>query len=244
MGRKKQIVLFSLLIFSLLVYPNEMPLTKNVGYYILAPSGISLREKPNLKSKKIEVIPYNHKITIIEVTNYKTTISGISSKWIKTVYKNKIGYIFAGFLSRCKGPKLNSKSLKDYILYNYGKLPKAVLKHSKSSRDSEGFLEEKKYIINDNITYTEFTAYESTGSRINFKNSSFQEVFLLMICLDTRYKNKTMKFREGYSSRKIIVEYATKELEELSECILHFFDMVTIYQEKDGSITIKTPIGC
>lgn len=92
----KKILIFLLLFISYSLYSNDLPKVA----WVNTSSGLNLREAPNLKSRIITMIPYNSKINILEYYSYNTDIiNGIEDYWVKIKYLNKIGWVFAGYLS-------------------------------------------------------------------------------------------------------------------------------------------------
>lgn len=67
-------------------------------FKVATPSGLILREKPNQKSKQLDILPLHF---IGEVKLKDTKISTLGSKsgyWILTDYKENQGWIFSGFV--------------------------------------------------------------------------------------------------------------------------------------------------
>src|SRR5690606_8477950 len=73
--------------------------------YVTAVSGLTLREEPNLQSKKLDVMPLGTKVKII-TTNEENTMSvgGIDGAMDEIEYNGQKGYAFNGFLSKFSPP--------------------------------------------------------------------------------------------------------------------------------------------
>lgn len=70
----------------------------NIGY-ITAKSGLFLRENPGKKFPKVTLVPHGEKVEILEYAKTTDFIDGIEAKWVKTKYKNRVGWMFSGYLS-------------------------------------------------------------------------------------------------------------------------------------------------
>ncbi len=66
---------------------------------VVAKSGLTLREKPDAKSKSLGIIPKNQEIGVIEFLDKFVEIGGISGDWCKVRYGKKEGYLFSGFIN-------------------------------------------------------------------------------------------------------------------------------------------------
>ena len=117
------IPIISLLISSLLVQYSKAEYRYKKGDKLnnLAISGLNLRDKPNINSNVITLVPYGKTVEIIDFTDNKLDVDNIKGHWVKVKYKNKIGYIFDGYLSWLPAPekklierKWRGLSLKEY----------------------------------------------------------------------------------------------------------------------------------
>lgn len=76
---------------------NELSTSKNIKY-VLANSGLRIRDVASTKGKKLGTIPENTGIEVLEETGEEITISNKTGKWTKVKWKNKEGWVFGGFL--------------------------------------------------------------------------------------------------------------------------------------------------
>ena len=83
----------------LLIGDCKKPLPHNQRL-ICAESGLRIRTEPNLKSKRIGLIPYKTKILLLEEKKETVTILKTPGKWTRVDWKGKKGWVFGGFL--CK----------------------------------------------------------------------------------------------------------------------------------------------
>ncbi|MCW5520924.1 SH3 domain-containing protein [Aureitalea sp. L0-47] len=76
--------------------------------YVLAPSGLSLREYGNLQSDKLAKMPYGTKVKVINAEDKATmTVGGIKGGMDEVEFNHKKGYAFNGYLSKYFPPELN-----------------------------------------------------------------------------------------------------------------------------------------
>jgi len=122
------------LIISLIFFITSSILAQEIEnneFTVVAPSGLSLRNNPNLSSKKLEIIPFGTLITIMNVsqifnTDEMKTIDSRPGNWVKTKFNGKEGYVFSGYLK--KGPLYLPSTIinKDFRLIQAGQKCDAV----------------------------------------------------------------------------------------------------------------------
>jgi len=112
--------------------------------YVTAPSGLRLRENPDINSKVILTIPCNEKIEIIEEKNGIVTFEKVTGKWTKIKYQKNIGWVFGGFLGNISSSRIIS-------ITSSGIGP---LKMGDSFDKFVTFLKPDKTIINEDGTWT------------------------------------------------------------------------------------------
>lgn len=82
----------SLLLFSSHSLANKQEIINTVPIYVIAQSGLNIREKPNSNSEIIKVAPYGSELKLIKLnTKYKN--------WASVLYKNEIRYVSNMYLS-------------------------------------------------------------------------------------------------------------------------------------------------
>ncbi|MES0492047.1 MAG: SH3 domain-containing protein [Leptospirales bacterium] len=164
-------------------------------YYVLAHSGLSLREQPSSDSLKLKKIPYNTKIVVEKFTDVKNTFQGIKNRWARVRYNGTTGFVFSGFLSRLKGPRYNIRSLQLYAFETFKQIEKTVLTEEGGTAEKQGkFYSAKKVTkFEKNITFITYFDYENGGEDLYLPNFTFQEAFLIGINLDSRYKKFSYK---------------------------------------------------
>ncbi|TGL31649.1 SH3 domain-containing protein [Leptospira koniambonensis] len=65
--------------------------------YVVANSGLSLRQSPKIDSNKLSVIPRDEFFIIVDKEGPEETIEGTTERWWKVNYKGEIGWLFSGF---------------------------------------------------------------------------------------------------------------------------------------------------
>ena len=76
--------------------------------YVLASSGLSLREFGNLQSDKLAKMPYGTKVKVINAEDKATmTVGGIKGGMDEVEFNHKRGFAFNGYLSKYFPPELN-----------------------------------------------------------------------------------------------------------------------------------------
>ena len=143
--------------------------------YVTAKSGLTVREKPNLKSKKIAKLNYSQEVKIHKTTGYKLSITDegkrIHGEWVKvSSYQQKkiIGYVFDGFLSNEKiNPPITIKSFSEYSDEIVG----CSCYYSLNKNDFQA----DKYIYIDN--YEDIAFVYINGNKVKFKPAKNQSEY-------------------------------------------------------------------
>jgi hypothetical protein len=81
--------------------------------YVNADSGLTVRERPDISASKLGKLVYNEAVEVIEKTDVKLVVvdegNKVSGEWVKIKmngYQDLKGYVFNGFLSENKMPKI------------------------------------------------------------------------------------------------------------------------------------------
>ncbi len=99
---KKNKVLFLGIICFLIINSNFfINCQENIdeSRWVTADVGLNMRVSPELKAKKIGLIPYGEQVLLMEETGNLITISGATGKWSKIKWKGKIGWVFGAYLT-------------------------------------------------------------------------------------------------------------------------------------------------
>lgn len=113
---RNYVLLIALSMFLLDVYAQEVKYieTENIQFqpnetFYLFGDDVKFRAEPSTESDVIEVLKINSRVTVLSEENSTYDYNGISWKWYKVSYKNKVGYIIGGLLS------LDQKAVGDSI---------------------------------------------------------------------------------------------------------------------------------
>lgn len=64
-------------------------------------SSLRIRSKPNINAKILGIVLWGHRIEILDETDKKDTINGITSSWYRVkTSKNIIGFMFGGYIEK------------------------------------------------------------------------------------------------------------------------------------------------
>jgi len=98
---------------------SEFWYTPGDNLYVLAISGLNLREKADINGKLAVKVPYGSELTVLKDTAKPVVFSfdNIDGHWVYADYKGKKGYIFDGYLSTLPAPELSEDS--QYPLLDY-----------------------------------------------------------------------------------------------------------------------------
>lgn len=210
----KKILLSSFLFVSIIAVAQQ-----NSTMYVAAKTGLSIREKPEAASKVLEKIPYGTKITRLEMTEEKKSITteGILGYWQKVKYNNKTGYIVDSYLFPWPPPKLTTvKEMKNYfsqVTVPFG--AKLLVKSGTMNNISEGGWQVTKQLYKNGAEWHEHQGYEY-GSDIYFlPGFSLEQGFLLLRMIPEfkevigekdEFPTASKKFKKGDIDYEITVE--------------------------------------
>jgi len=119
---KEQKNLIILIVFFIITSLSAKPvISYKVGdrLYVLAKSGLNLREKPSKNGRFLQTASFGTTALVRQVTDKEFDVEGISGFWVKVIADDREGYLFDGYLSTYPPPvsELPSKSnptLKQY----------------------------------------------------------------------------------------------------------------------------------
>jgi len=198
-------------------------------YYVLANSGLPIREKPSPKAAKLYKIPYNTKIKVDKFTGVENTFQGLKNYWAKVTYNGRTGYLFSGFLSRLKGPKYNLRSLKRYAFDTFKQIENTVIK--KDAGDHK----QQITIFENNISLSITEGFETYGETLFLPGFTYQEAFLIGINLDSRYSK--FSYKPDSDQEYFQCFYDPDECIEMGDCL-------TVATKNSGGIYISIAAGC
>lgn len=154
---------------------------------VLAPSGLNMRKVAGTKGKKITKLPYGAKVTVVKDDTKRISFRVMEFKgyyiegfWVKVKYKNHIGYVFDGYLSKLPAPKKGENlSMKEYLSSTFNKngAPQNIKKYPKEMGGDECGRTQK---YKSGIEYSYNECGEGGGStNITFPGISRRELYLI-----------------------------------------------------------------
>jgi len=96
--------------------------SNNETVYVTAPSGLTLREAPNVNARIIEIIPFGESISVVieeSVEMESQRIDWIDGQWIKVSFEGEEGFVFDGFLSHLPVPVLDFELVDSDLNFTY-----------------------------------------------------------------------------------------------------------------------------
>ncbi|MBP9889983.1 MAG: SH3 domain-containing protein [Leptospiraceae bacterium] len=96
--------------------------------YVLAKSGLNLRDKPSKNGRFLQIIPFGSSTLVRQITDKEYQVDGIYGFWVKVIADDREGYLFDGYLSSYPPPiaEVSSKSIPTLKQYAEKFLPKGV----------------------------------------------------------------------------------------------------------------------
>jgi len=157
---------------------------------VFAVSGLTLRDKPDIKGGKVAAVPYGASVTVLAEDLFKnpyqsTEMKGfdIKGNWVKVQVNGKEGYLFDGFLLKLAAPKENSEAnYTDYL----GKISKMTKcdKNKPKGEENLYFYESCKY--ENGVTFLS-KGYEGGAATQIFlpaSVASFEQAYLIAKALE------------------------------------------------------------
>ena len=89
---------------------SQEPQVPNLAFYVASTDGVFLREKPEISSQKVALIPFGEKITSREGFAVTAQIEDNFAKWIPVRWAGKAGYVFDHYLKFQRSTLLAGKT--------------------------------------------------------------------------------------------------------------------------------------
>src|SRR5512138_2295706 len=65
--------------------------------FSISETDLEIKEKPDLKSKTLETIPFGELVNLVETKGKETTLNGVTGIWYKVIWNENVnGWIFGG----------------------------------------------------------------------------------------------------------------------------------------------------
>lgn len=92
--------LITAVILFLSVLPSFSQLAPDKQFYVTSKAGLIMRERPDISSLKITVIPYRTILSVLDINYPSMEINGVNGFWKKVEYNKSQGWVFSGYLDR------------------------------------------------------------------------------------------------------------------------------------------------
>ena len=102
--KMKSGILFFVIMLLLLFSQCEKSGEKGSERWVIAKSGLRLRNTPDLNGKRLSLIPYGSQVRLLDEKGPALVIGDRTGKWSRIVWKKTEGWVFGGFLSRSRPP--------------------------------------------------------------------------------------------------------------------------------------------
>lgn len=205
---------------------------------VISPNGLSIRSQPNLKSKKLAVVPFGKRVQVENDKNYGCDTIGkydfawgasinesflISGHWVKVKYKNIQGFMFGAYLSDApqisnyKSKTINSLN-KDFALFYPGVSCSMNINFQPNMKwygiyKKNGIYNLKKTSISFYRTYS-----EATNEMSDFGVSTSDNQNLLFIIGSKKsLKEKIIKGEESENFTHSFEQYKEKDFETIKK---------------------------
>lgn len=164
----------------------QIDLAKGDTLYVIAKSGLQLREKPNLKSIKIKNVEYANYVILDSQMAILDTIDYRIGHWSLVNYKNIKGYMFDGFLIKNQPPtfeEIANEDLVGYMLrvHKFNPEINCIINFEIPSESQTSGGPTSVVKLSENLVYRIDTSYECrTHQFIYNKNYRQSELFSLI----------------------------------------------------------------
>ncbi len=72
--------------------------------YIKSRRGLNMRSGPSISGRRLQVIPYNSRVLVLETKKKLLNLGGRAGRWARIQYGTVFGWVFDAYLSEEKGP--------------------------------------------------------------------------------------------------------------------------------------------
>ncbi len=181
--------------------------------FVWAKSGLTLRDSTSIRSAKSFIILYGEQITIIdrnigrtafEVQEFGVPSFTIKGCWVRVKYKNHIGYVFDGYLSRLEPVIIKERfgipyveNLEEYLFRAYNFIKKEV-----ETLPTSYDYQKRIYKFEGGVELIEEGSVGWYMHQLIIPNISFEEGYLLanfLFDLEKNYKEKEKPGCRRYS---------------------------------------------
>jgi len=204
-----------------------------------APSGLRMRQTPDLNGVKLQTIPNGDRVVVLEVLDKMEYLSNTSGKWTKVKWGSETGWVYGAYLSDCRVNSLAEEKIHGYYMVQalHESVMNKPLSLCRIELDGHGFrvlengtvsiIDDTEEMFNDfdfnhdfyfeNGIYVSLNqGYEwgSTNYQFARKNFTLQQVFGLAADLFGEKYMEYMTVRDGRPVLPTIARSVTKENDE------------------------------
>ena len=151
-------------------------------WYVAAKNGVSIRDKPDVKSTVIGKIPYGVAVTVTYPDSIiSISTEGLTGAWAQTTYSGKTGYIINSYLLPEPPPKAGVKTMKAYLSQlSVTAGPPLVVKRGGMQNVEEGGTETKKQLFKNGAEYHSVSGYEWNNDTYFLPGFTMTQGFILL----------------------------------------------------------------
>ena len=200
---------------------------------VISPNGLSIRNQPNLKSKKLGVVPFGEKVKIEDDKSYGWDTIGkynyvwggstksdylITGHWVKVKYKNVQGFMFSAYLynasfNRNYESEMMQKLNNDFALFYPGMNCYSNINFQPNMNWYGVYKEDGIY----HLKKTNISFYRIYSDMLDFGISTSDNQSLLFIIGSKKtLKEKILEGKEWEGFSNSFYQYEEKDFEEMN----------------------------
>ncbi|AFM14060.1 SH3 domain-containing protein [Turneriella parva] len=150
----------------------------NLIFHVVSTDGVFLREKPEISSKKVALIPFGDKVITGEGYAVTAQIDGNFAKWIPVRWAGKVGYVFDHYLKSDRATLLAGRTFS----YGLDCTGKTYSEFTWRLFFLENFQYRIEHISEFNLSCTlkhvSNGSYELTGDKLRLKPQKIDNLFI------------------------------------------------------------------
>jgi hypothetical protein len=151
--------------------------------YVAIKTGLNMRDAASTKGNVLVKIPYGEKLKLEPMADTVITIvtESMGGAWMKTSWKGKTGYVINTYLLPLPPPKVNVKTVKDYLAQLSPKFGKElIIKNGTMQNITEGGTELRKQLYTNGTEWHGLMAYEYNADSYFLPDFSVQQGYILL----------------------------------------------------------------
>ncbi len=148
-------------------------------YYIIAKSGLNLREKSSTSATLLATIPYGAVIEEFVWTEVPIELDNIAGFWVKTKYAGNVGYVASQYISNFPAPRIGTKDMYGYFNQLSEKFGTELV-IDRTPKDSDNMWRLSKQLYKNGNETHYFGGYEFGSSTYFLMDCSIETAYLLL----------------------------------------------------------------